>query len=411
MVNPANNLSDKPFFTKLGFFTKKGYIFFIFFTLIYDNIYVLIFGKDKLQVILFAIPYIVGMLVIYNIIFFGGRYIFSKIKSLFGIDFTANHKDQDLLTPLLSPLFAEKGFQDFQSYALHRLCKRWITFGAIFVTALIEFIGIWGPFLFFQADEWIENFPELAENGLYYAYLVFRVVPLSLFLLWFMFSVCALLLQIIELIIIFNALGNFSGLSLNKITDFFDSSSIVNEKSDVFFQNSEVVQFSLKRFRRKSKIIPQMFLKLNLGISLGAFITVIMASNYFSNILQEEARNFASSFFFPILSGIMLLNLTVFIFPQWSLHRHLERVKESFLESLSVVTDNMLQYLDFTFTDNLEENEERQLLLSELQALNQIIEQTESFVTWPFDYNQVVTLLIGLIFPFIPLIFEILFIL
>ncbi|MHA2394867.1 MAG: hypothetical protein ACXAEX_23305, partial [Promethearchaeota archaeon] len=177
MVTSAQNLSDKPYFVRLGFFTKKGYIFFCFFSLIYDNIYVLIFGGDKLQIILFALPYIGMIFVSYNLIFIGGRYIFSKVKSLFGIDFTGKQQKKDLSTPLLSPLFTEKEFQVFQTYAIHRLNKRWITYGAIFLVLLLEFIGVWGPLLFFRADEWLENFPELAENGLYYAYLVFRIGP------------------------------------------------------------------------------------------------------------------------------------------------------------------------------------------------------------------------------------------
>ncbi|MHA1967019.1 MAG: hypothetical protein ACW964_04370 [Candidatus Hodarchaeales archaeon] len=415
MVKPANksekSLSNKPFFMKLGFFTKKGAIFFLIFTLIYDNIYVLIFGKDKLAVLLFATPYIVTMVVSYILIFIGKSYIFSKIKSFFGIDFTADKHQNGLPTPLLSPLFTEKGFQDFQSYALLRLNKRWITYGAIFLTVLSEFVGLWGPFLFFQTDEWIENFPELAENGLYYLYLVFRVGPLSLILFWYLFSISALLLTLIEIMIIFNALGDFPGLSLNKIPEYFDN-SFVNEKSNVFSQNSEVVQFSLQQFRRKCKIIPQMFLKINIGISIGSFILGIMASIYYSNIVQEEARRFAMSLFFPTISGLMLLNLTVFIFPQWSLHRHLKRIKESFLDYISNYMDlQSVRYLNLTFTYNLEEKKEKELLLSELQTLNQIIEQTEGFLTWPFNYNQVATLMIGLIFPFLPLFIEILFIL
>ncbi|MHA2224842.1 MAG: hypothetical protein ACXAC8_06540 [Candidatus Hodarchaeales archaeon] len=410
MVNSANKLSDKPFFTKLGFFTKKGYIFFFSFILIYDNIYVLIFGKDKLQIILFAIPYIVTMIISYQLIFIGGNYIISKIKSLFGIDFT-NQQEQGLsASPLISPLFTDKGFQDFQFYAYNRLTKKWITYGAASVTVILEFFGIVGPFLFFQADEWIENFPELAENGLYYAYLVFRVVPLSLFVFWFLFSISATLFLIIELMIIFNVLGNFSGLSLNKISDYFDT-SIVNEKTLNFSQKSEIVQFSLTRFRRKCKIIPSMFLKINIGISIGTGIMVLMASNYFSNIQLEEARSFATTTFYPILLGIMLLNFAVFIIPQWSLHRHLERIKKSFLDYISNYVDlKSIQYLNFVSTDDLEEQEEKQLLLRELQTLNHIIEDTEGFLTWPFNYNQVATLLIGLVFPFVILMIEILFI-
>ncbi len=408
MDNSAKNLSDQPFFTKLGFFTKKGYVFILLYTLIIDNIYVLIFGKDKLAVILFALPYIVGTLALYQIAFIGGHYIFSKIKSLFGIDITSNRYEKGLPTPLLLPLFAEKRFQDFQSYASNRFNKRWINYGAIlFSIPLI--LGMWGPFLFFQVDEWIEMFPELAENGLYYVYLVFRVAPLSIFLVWFFFSIFSLLFLIIEIMIIFNALGNFSGLSLNKISEYFDSTIVTeksNEKDSLFSQNSDVLQFSLKLFRKKCRIIPEMFLKINIGISIVAFVG-IMALIYFSNILDDQLINFAILSFIPVTAGIMLFNLIVFIFPQYSLHRHLDHIKEFFLEKFEEKYEiKRFQYLNFTSIENLEE---KQLLLSELQTLSQIIEDTEGILTWPFNFNHLTTLLVGLIFPFLPLLIEILF--
>ena len=158
---------------------------------------------------------------------------------LFDIDFTTGQQVKDDSPPLLSPLFVENEFQDFQTYSFNRLNKKWIIYSAFLLTIILEFIGIWAPFLFFQGDEWLENFPELAENGLYYLYLTFRIGPLSLFLFWFLFPVTALLLLIIELMIIFNALGNFPGLSLNRIADYLDP-SIVNESSNVFFQKLEI---------------------------------------------------------------------------------------------------------------------------------------------------------------------------
>jgi hypothetical protein len=152
-----------------------------------------------------------------------------------------------------------------------------------------------------------------------------------------------------------------------------------------------------------------MFLKINLVISLGSFILGIMFSIYASYIQMEEAKSFAITFFFPVISGIMLLNILVFIFPQFSLHRHLERAKESFLEKFEEIYEvKRFQYLNLAFIDNLEE---KTLLLSEVQTLNQMIIEIEGIKTWPFDYNHLTTLLIGIAFPFLPLIFEILFIL
>ena len=254
---------------KLGFFTKKGYVVYLSYFLFIDYIYVLIYAKDKLEILLFGMPYTATSLVIFHIIFIGGLYNFSKIKSLFGIDLTGKEQEKNLLTPLLSPLFTEKGFQEFQSYTSIRFNKRWITYVAIFFAALVALFGLWAPFSHVQKEEWIENFPELAANGLN-PYLVFRMGPYPLVTLWFLFSVVSLLLSVIELMRVFNALGNFSGLSISKISEYFDTNS--NEKSSVFSQNSEIVQFSLKRFRRKCRIIPEMFLKINLLISLGTFI-------------------------------------------------------------------------------------------------------------------------------------------
>ncbi|MHA1967017.1 MAG: hypothetical protein ACW964_04360 [Candidatus Hodarchaeales archaeon] len=405
MVKPVNesekSLSNRPFFTKLGFFTKKGYVIYVFWALILDYIYVLIYAKDKLEVLQFGMPYTATILVIFHIIFIGGLYIISKIKSLFGIDLTANEQELDLHTPQLSPLFTEKGFQEFQSYTHSLFNKRWITYIAIFFTALVATFGLWAPFILFQKDEWIENFPELAANGLS-PYLIFRLGPYSLIALWFLFIVVSLLLSVIQLMRVFNALGNFSGLSISKISDYFDTNS--NQKSSVFSQNFEVVQFSLKRFRRKCRIIPQMFLKINLLISLGTFIIGMMFSIYTSYIINVEARNYTLTFFFPIISGIMILNLLVFIFPQFSLHNHLELAKESFLEKIEEIYEvKRFQYLNLAFDDNLEEKKEKELLLSELQALNQMIIDIEDIITWPFNYNQIGTLLFGIAFPFLPL--------
>jgi hypothetical protein len=390
---------------KLGFFTKKGYVLYLSYFLILDYIYVLMVGKDKLQVLQFGMPYTITSLVIYHIIFLGGLYTFSKINSFFGIDFNDKQHEQDLPTPLLAPLFTEKGFQDFQSYSSIRLNKEWITYVATFFAILVALFGLWSPFLLFQADEWIEHFPELASNGLT-PYLIFRIGPYSLITLWFLFSIVALLFLIVQLMRIFNSLGNFSGLSISKISEYFESAS---EKSSVLFQNSEVAQFSIKRFRRKCKIIPEMFLKINLVISSATFVMGIMFSIYTGYVLQEEAKSFALSFFFPLMSVVMVFNIIVFLFPQYSLHRHLERVKESFLEKFEEIYEvKRFQYLNLAFTENLEE---KTSLLSELQTLNQMIIDIEDIMTWPFNYNQLTTLLIGVAFPFLPLIFEILFIL
>ena len=81
-------------------------------------------------------------------------------------------------------------------------------------------------------------------------------------------------------------------------------------------------------------------------------------------------------------------------------------MKEFFLEKFEEKYEiKWLQYLNF---DSIDNSEEKQLLLSELLTLNQIIVDIESISTWPFNYNHLTALLIGLIFPFLPLIFEIL---
>jgi hypothetical protein len=405
MENSSSISSEKPLFTKLGLFTKRSYVVYLSFYLIIDYIYVLIFAKDKLRVLQFGIPISIAIFFFFNIFFFGGLYFFSKIKNLLGIDLTTNKQEKDLPKPLISSLFTEEGFKEFQIYFSERINKKWITVVAISGTILVVIFGLYSPFILFQADEWIENFPELAENGLYPLYLIFRIGPYSLVMTWFLISFFSVLLLIVELMITFNALGNFSGLSLSRISTYFENSSI-NRSGAVFSQKYEGIQLSLKRFRKKSKIIPEFFLEINLGISLVTFILAIMTSIYTSYILQEEARNFANAFIFVIISGIMLFNLIVFIFPQFSLHRQLDRVKDFFLENFEEKYE--VKWLQYLKIDSIENSEEKRLLLSELRTLNQIIVDIESISTWPFNYNHLTTLIIGLIFPFLPLIFEIL---
>ena len=61
------------------------------------------------------------------------------------------------------------------------------------------------------------------------------------------------------------------------------------------------------------------------------------------------------------------------------------------------------------FSGSMYQLKEKHLFLNELQTLNQIIQDLDGLDTWPFNYNQLTTLLIGLVFPFLPLVFEILF--
>jgi len=84
-----------------------------------------------------------------------------------GIDFITNQKEQDLSPPLLASLFTDEGFYEFQAYSLKRFNKKWITYGAVLSTIILLLSALWIPFFLFQADEWIDNFPELAENGMY----------------------------------------------------------------------------------------------------------------------------------------------------------------------------------------------------------------------------------------------------
>ena len=87
MISSSIKNPNPPLFTKLGFFTKKGYIVFISFTLIYDYLYVLIFGNNFSQILIFGLPYTVITLIYIHLAFIGGHYIFYKIKTLFGIKF------------------------------------------------------------------------------------------------------------------------------------------------------------------------------------------------------------------------------------------------------------------------------------------------------------------------------------
>jgi len=403
MENSKTNGFERPLFTKLGFFTKKGYIIYSIYYLLIDYIFVLYFGIDKQKILLFGIPYTITSVLLYNIAFFGGLYLLSKINDLFGIDFSDSQIIRDNPNPMITPLFTKTGFLDFQNYISERISKKWIPISAGILTVIIVVTGVYSPFILFQGDEWIENFPELGTNEVYYPYLILRIFPYSLTAIWFLFCVISMLFLIVEFMIIFNTLGNFSGLSLSRLSKYLDSNS-----SSILSDQSEIVRFSIKRFRRRSRIIPELFLKINIGVSVATFIIALLFSVYISNIVLPGAKNFANYFFFTFLSAMMTFNVIVFLFPQYSLHRHLERVKNSFLDKFEEIYEiKKFQYLNFAFVENLEE---KNLLLGELQILHQLIVDIEEISTWPFNYNHLTTLIIGLIFPFLPLLFEILFI-
>ena len=403
MENSKNNWFERPLFTKLGFFTKKGYIVYSIYYLVIDYIFVLYFGIDKQKILLFGLPYTITSISLYNIAFFGGLYLLSKINDLFGIDFSDSQIIHDNTSPMITQLFTKTGFLDFQTYISERISKKWIPISAGILTVIIVATGVYSPFILFQADEWIENFPELGTNEVFFPYLVLRIIPYSLTAVWFLFCVISMLFLIVEFMIIFNTLGNFSGLSLSKLSEYLNS-----DPSSILSDQSDIVRFSIKRFRRRSRIIPELFLKINIGVSIATFIIALLFSVYTSNIILPEAKNFANYFFFTFLSAMMIFNLTVFLFPQYSLHRHLESVKNSFLEKFEEIYEiKKFQYLDFAFVENLEK---KNLLLGELQTLHQLIVDIEEISTWPFNYNHLTTLIIGLIFPFLPLLFEILFI-
>ncbi len=349
--------------------------------MIYDYLYVLIFGNDFSQILIFGLPYTVITLIYIHLAFIGGHYLFYKIKTLFGINFFSYFKKQDFSIPQLSTLFKEDGFREFQSYALIRFNKRWISYLAIFIALFMVFFAVWLSLILFQQDDWIANFPELAENGLYSLYLVFKTIPYSIFMIWSLICTFSLLFLIVELMIVFNSLGNFSVLSLDNFSEYFNSS--LSTEKPVDFSQLSMLQFSLKRFRRKCKIVPEMFLKINLGIALGIFLAVAGTLVYFSYFQQEEIMILAFYTWGPLIIGGMMLNLVIFIFPQFSLHKQLKRAKSILMKKFDEIYEiKRSQYLNFAFNDNLEE---KNLLLSELQTLNQMVEDIEGVKTWPFN--------------------------
>lgn len=177
--------------------------------------------------------------------------------------------------------------------------------------------------------------------------------------------------------VVVNALGNQSGEGVKETDSASD-----------YIKRSELVQFSIKRFRRKCNSIPRALLPINLII----LIMIILGGGallYF--IALRGGNNFLQGLTLIGMIGFIILDGYIFFFPQFSLHRIIKFRKEKTIDSLEEHYEQK-KYNWLSLPDD-SSFEIKQNLFNEIRVLANFIEETEHLMTWPFDYKQLLTII------------------
>ncbi|MFQ5979704.1 MAG: hypothetical protein ACE5OZ_16365 [Candidatus Heimdallarchaeota archaeon] len=389
--------ANPPLCIRLGFFSREAWILILVVFPLVDLGYPLLLAEDHLSLLETSLPMRAFFWLIMILLFFAGNWAITQIRNLFGIDFRS--RDRPLKEQAhFEALFEGDLFKDYQVSTYKKFTSIEMPLIAILVSGILVVVGLIYPFLT-ETDRLITNYPEIAEDELYYAYFAFRILPLSIFLIWFIFSGFGGLLLLLEVVFSFHSLAKFPGLSLSQATRYIEAAE---EKREIieFSQKSEIVKFSLKRFKRRSKGIPDFLLRVNIIISIGLALIGLFVFLFVSGITDEETRFMVAAIAFGAIIFIILVNLFLFLFPQISLHNQLERARNSMIESLEELYElKKFQYLQIAATSA---KENKEILWTDMQALIHLTEELESILTWPFNYPQLLTLLGGSLLALIP---------
>ncbi|MFX1514192.1 MAG: hypothetical protein ACFFCQ_16565 [Promethearchaeota archaeon] len=240
-----------------------------------------------------------------------------------------------------------------------------------------------------------DYFPELSTGNNYYFLLLLSTLPACFLTGWMMLSYFLIIFLMFEVVLCFHALSDSPGLTINQIP------KMIQKERLKFLERSEIMKFSLKRFKRQIKVVPGLLFKINL-----AFLLCILFGglSIFWASYGIESNGDSLDLSIVAVYGVLLLctgliNLLLFLFPQWDFHNQLEIVKGSMIESPQDIFE--LKKFQFLSIVDKEAKEAKESLVIEIQTLTSIIDDIESLMTWPFDYDQLFSLIGGILIPFI----------
>jgi hypothetical protein len=184
------------------------------------------------------------------------------------------------------------------------------------------------------------------------------------------------------------------GLSkMNKISKVIVDMSNYHEIVEQGENNTDIHgKYTLKSFKQKANIIPQTLLPIILIIFL---IILLAGSGILYYILLRGGGLILT--YLTLIFMIVFFSIDVFLFfyPQFSLHQILKDSKDEMIEIYDRQRDEKKIIL-IGQKSNLT-LEQKQELWVDIKFLNYLISELNEFLTWPFNYKQLLTLLISIV--------------
>ncbi|MHA2170834.1 MAG: hypothetical protein ACXAB7_13145 [Candidatus Kariarchaeaceae archaeon] len=172
------------------------------------------------------------------------------------------------------------------------------------------------------------------------------------------------------------------------LEDQINRKEIGGESTHEYIRRSELVHFSIKRFKRKCNSIPEALLPINLILLL---IIVLTGGVVYYYIILIGRNDLLLGLTSTILIIFTLLDIYIFFAPQFALHRILKNRKKQTIDSFEENYEiKKYQWLALAPETDFET---KQMLYNEIRVLANFIEEIEHLLTWPFDYKQFVAIL------------------
>jgi hypothetical protein len=200
------------------------------------------------------------------------------------------------------------------------------------------------------------------------------------------------------------AAGTLSGLFLilvvvRAISNLTEIGTVLTDLSEFTQANVGVGQtnhvqgkYSLNSFKQKANIIPQSLLPIILIIFLIIFLSGSGILYY--TILRggDLVRTYATVLFMIIFISI---DVFLFFYPQFSIHQILKQSKNELIEIFDRTREEK-KMLFISQKSNLTLDKKQDLWI-DIKYLKYLIDELHEFLTWPFNYRQLMTLLFSII--------------
>lgn len=227
------------------------------------------------------------------------------------------------------------------------------------------------------------------------------------FKLWIQLAAdVALVCLVIAFLVGINNLGKEKyRLTLHELIEFMSLKSQDKDESYITQDFEKGYRMSLFLFKRNCKPIASLMTK----IALFMLASFIVASSYLYFFVIVPGTNAI----FPIVFlGMLILEpilvILAFLWPQYNLHKLLQSTKEDFLASLwSLQEIHRFRFIDQLKAEAIDKNNQAENISTEkLAIIEKLVSDTESLLTWPFDYKQIGSIIIGSSSIFSPIAFD-----